>query len=347
MTVRSLDEARARRDGRLPRPADDTELQTSEETAIDDSAITAGYASTLLPPDLEWLPGSEDGPTAAEMLALHEAARSSQTEPYRRDARGARDELADIEDFEDRGVAHDIADASPGELEAEDQGAERSVPRGSAELAPQRRQSGKQHRARRSSRASNQGSSQRRPSKTQERSVATKPRPSGRRAALTVVAFGAALIAAAGLWFGTRPGENRQPSFDRSVVSASTTSKAPWMAADALAWGTDPVIVRNHPRTVRVRARPKSDRVHRQHVHKSTSPHTTKPAATEPTTSTRTSAPATAITQPVEPSSTATRQRTRSAATSTQAAPRSSGTKITECGGAGVLAPTNCGRPSL
>jgi hypothetical protein len=377
-TVRFIEDAPSRRQGRLPQPATDEGVSEPEEPGADEFVeLTAEFGNDIPHRDTEWLPGYGDGPTANEMFALREAARVAETRPHEWSHRGEPAALTDIPDVEDEAITDEIVQPLPREPRPEAGGIESSLPRGSAELAPQRRHSGRQPRRDTFARASH--SPLRRASKGHDHQLPTKNRSSpihAKWAAVAAVAVGVVLIAVAGLWFGLNLEATPPPSFSTSVSSAATPATPAWMTADALNWGTPLAILEGRAHSTRVRVRPKSNPAHGHPIHKSRRSIATKSAATGPATPTTPAAPTTVITHPVvssstaikpsttqpagssstairqstthpaESSPTASKQIKKTVKTPTQPA-RSGGTSSTECGGAGVLAPTNCGRPSL
>jgi hypothetical protein len=334
LIVASLEDARARRDGR--------------NKQVDYSAVTDGYLETVSTRDGSWLPESGEGPTAREMLALHEAARESSVDGFSGDEPEDDQRRQGVEAAE----PPPDADETLGAFRSEQNDRARSRTeglRGSAELAPQRRR----RRSRGATRAvrgtartavSRGSETTTRPTEASTRQP-TKFLTRGRRGLIGLLAVGVAALCLAGLHFGLTSTPSGSSVRGTSSVDP-TQGGLPWIkgvTVDQLVWRSDATAAaftsstkqlahrrKGHP----ARTRRTGNAASKKHT-PSTASHSTPPSNAA---STQTSEPRTSSdTKPVEPSAT----------TPTQSQTQSPSKPASGCGGAGVLAPTNCGKPSL
>lgn len=334
LIVASIEDARARRDQR--------------NQQVDYSAVTEGYLGTVSTRDGSWLPEAGEGPTAREMLALHEAAREASLDGFPAD---------EIEG--DRTATS--ADAGEARLDAEatletfsSERDDRARPRteglrGSAELAPQQRR----RRSRAATRAvrgtaraavprGSQITTQPGGESTQERTrLPRRGRP--RLVALLAVGVGAFCLVA--LHFGLASTPNRSSVGGASSVASTQRGLfgIEHASADQLIWRSDALAAALSTLTERPAHRHSTHpaaagqtvhRTHKKHT-PSTATHSTPPS--NATSTQNTESHTSSNTKPVDPP----------AATPTQSPAQNQSQPASGCGGAGVLAPTNCGRPSL
>jgi hypothetical protein len=334
LIVASLEDARARRDGR--------------NKQVDYSAVTDGYLDTVSTRDASLLSESGEGPTAREMLALHEAARESSLDGFPRDEPEDDRSRQSVEAAEPRRDADQTLDASRSDQNDRARSRTEGL-RGSAELAPQRRRS-RSRGATRTARGTARPSLPR-GSETMTRQIRlstqghTKFLARGRRGLIVLLAVGVAAVCLAGLHFGLTSTPGGSSVGGTSSVDP-TQSGPPWIkdvTVDQLVWRSDATTAafasstkqlarrrKGHP----ARTRRTGNAAGKKHT-PSTASHATPPSHA---TSTQTSEPRTSSdTKPVEPSAT----------TPTQSQTQSQSKPADGCGGAGVLAPTNCGKPSL
>jgi hypothetical protein len=334
LIVASLEDARARRDGR--------------NKQVDYSAVTDGYLDTVSSRDGSWLPESGEGPTAREMLALHEAGRESSVNGF------PGDEFQDDQSRQSVETAESPPDADEtlGAFSSEQDDRARSRTeglRGSAELAPQRRHP----RSRGTTRAArgtatpalSRGSETvARPTRLSTEKP-TKFLARRRRGLISLMAVGVTALCLVGLHFGLTSTPSGAAVGGTSSVDP-THSGLPWIknvTANELVW---------RPAAIRMATASSTKRlVHRHKGHPGRTRRAVNAAGKKqtPTTATHSTPPSTAAstqnsesrtssdTKPVEPS----------AITPTQSQTQSQTKPASGCGGAGVLAPTNCGRPSL
>lgn len=334
LIVASLEDARARRDGR--------------NKQVDYSAVTDGYLDTVSTRDASLLSESGEGPTAREMLALHEAARESSLHGFPRDEPQDDQSLQSVEAAEPLPDADETLDISRSDQNDRARSRTEGL-RGSAELAPQRRRSrsrGATRTARgRSTRAPSRGSAKTaRPTRISSQ-VPTKFLARGRRGLIGLLAVGVAALCLAGLHFGLTSTPSGSSVGGTSSVDP-TQSGLPWIkgvTVEQLVWRSAAITLATDSSTKRVAHRQKDhpagtrrtgNAAGKKHT-PSTASHSTPPSNAA---STQTSAPRTSSdTKLVEPA----------AATPTQSQTQNQSKPASGCGGAGVLAPTNCGRPSL